>query len=130
MTIYFVVSVIFIFSSLIFDKLPFLKSLTKINSLNRRIIYALKSKTASDYRKEQILKQYSLLLFVESIKIALMVFVTSFVVFLLLYVSSRFILSENSNIFNFIVTVQGGIVSVLSFIVYYLFKKVYVKIRL
>lgn len=130
MTIYFVVLVVFFFSALIFDNLPFIKCINQINSISKHIIFALKSKTASDYRKERLMKWYSLRLFMKSIKIAVLISVVFFTSFLLLYFASRFILSNGSNVISFLITIQGGSISILAFIVYYLFKRLYAKLRL
>lgn len=128
--IYFVVFLIFFLSALFFDKLPLIKSILEINSIGKRTIYVFQSKTASDYRKERLMKWYSLRLFIESIKIVFLISVVSFVAYLLLYFAAKFILSDESNVFGFLITIQGGLISVLAFIVYYLFKMIYAKFKL
>ena len=128
--IYAVALVVFFSAALFFDKLPFIEFLQDINSLGKRILYAFQSKTASDHRKEQLMKWYSLRLFIVSIKIAFFISIVSLGAFLLLLFASKFILSAENNVFDFIITLQGGLVSILAFIVYYFFKKVYAKFRL
>jgi len=112
------------------DKLPFLKLLKEIISLGNRVFNIFQSKTSSDYRKERLMKWYSLHLFFASIKIIFFVLIIFLGAFLILLFFSGFILPPDSNIFQYVITFQCGIVSVLAFIFYYLFKKAYAKFRL
>ena len=130
MMTYIIALVVFFFTALLFDNLPFMKYFEEINSIGRHILYAFQSKTSSDFRKERLMKWYSLRLFIDSIKIVFFISVVSLGAFLLLLFAYTFILSANSNVFGFIITVQGGLVSILAFTFYYFFKRVYVKFRL
>ena len=112
------------------DILPFLKSIKDIISLGCRILNIFQSKTSSDFRKERLMKWYSLHLFFASIKIIFFVLILFLGVFLILLFLSRFILPPDSNIFQYFITLKGVIVSILAFIFYYLFKKAYARFRL
>ena len=122
--------VLFFTIGLFLDWLPFVKSLQRLNFLRGRILYVFQSKTFTDYRKERLLKCYALRLFLASVKIAFLILIVTIVAYLLLLFVSRFLFSADFKVFEFIVTVQGFLVSVLAFIVYYLFKRIYVKFRL
>ena len=132
MTTYALVFVLFLVTALFADKLPFKQSLHEINSLKSRILFVFQSKTTSDYRKERLLKWYSLRLFLVSSKILFYILVVILSAFLFLIFVSDVLLKVHAdrNVFAFIDTLKGVYVSILAFCFYYLSKKVYARFRL
>jgi len=107
-----------------------LKFIQEIQSLGMRVLFIFQSKNASDYKKERLLKLYSLLLFKASIKIVFIIIIISLLGFLLIFLSAKFILSPDCNVYEFILSFKGFFVSILAYIIYFLFKKFYAKYRL
>ena len=128
--LYILVFVVCFATALFSDMLPLIKSLQDINSLVSRIVYAFRSKYSTDYRNERLMKWYALRLFLASTRIVFYLLIIVLGAYLLLLLASGFILPADCNVFRFIITLQGGIISILAFVVYYLFKRVYAKFRL
>ncbi|MDB5008168.1 MAG: hypothetical protein JWP45_2561 [Mucilaginibacter sp.] len=122
--------VVFLALAFLVDFLPFFVIIKSISQLANNSIQTIRSNILEDSEKEKFLLTNAVAMFRQSLKILGFVIVTAILGFLLLSLTMLFNHSNYRLLLNYTVTFGGITVSVLAFFTYFLFKKLYVKIRL
>ncbi|MDB5016389.1 MAG: hypothetical protein JWQ84_1221 [Mucilaginibacter sp.] len=122
--------IVFLILAFLVDILPFFVIIKSISQLANNSIQTIRSNILEDSEKEKFLLTNAIAMFRQSLKILGFVIVTAILGFLLLSLTILFNHSNYRLLLNYTVTFGGITVSVLAFFTYFLFKKLYVKIRL
>jgi hypothetical protein len=120
----------FFIIALIADFLPFSPIIKTVSSLAINSVQTIKSKNINDSEKEKILLFNSFEIFKHSIK--LIGFILLILIFggVLLLISTLFKSLDQSVLFHYVLTINGLLLSVISFLSYFLLKKLYVRFRI
>ena len=108
------------------DRLPLITLTNKISRLAKNSLGTIRSSTDSDEEKQKIILGNSLAIFVGSVKISAIVLLVLAIGYLLLLTANIF----QFPLLNYAETKTGILVSIISFFLYFLLKKLYVRSRL
>jgi hypothetical protein len=122
--------VFFIVLAFIADHLPFVVIARNITSLGVSSFQTIRSESLEDTQKEKLLLNNSLDMFMQSMKMLAFILVIVLGGLLLLLTSGFFSSLSYWALVKYIVTFNGLLLSVASFLTYYLLKRLYVRIRL
>ena len=122
--------VFFIALALLADRFPFATIVKSIALLGVSSFKTIRSDTTDDSEKEKRLLANSWGIFLQSIKIIAFIILIASGGLILLLTGSCFRSLTYGDLLSYIITFNGLILSVISFLSYYLLKKLYVKIRL
>jgi len=112
------------------DYLPFFTVINNISSLSKSSLQTIRSAIIDDSKKQETLLGNSLSIFKQSFKLTAFILLILASGFLLL-ILSRFVTHLGFQVlFDYLKTIDGFVLSILSFSSYYLLKKLYGKIRL
>jgi len=121
--------IIFFILALIADHLPFFKIINNISSLGRISIETINSTGIDDPAKQKILLTNSLGLLKESLKIIVFTALLIGLLFLWLILGDLFKPLTYDHLTDYLLTNSGIILSIVSFLSYFLVKKLYVRFR-
>jgi|ERR1700743_32016 hypothetical protein len=121
--------VFFIVAALV-DYLPFLPTIRKTSLLGFNSLQTINSNNIEDSEKMKILLANSLNIFKESLKMLALIILVALSGYILLLLSIVFKSLSYTVLFNYMITLNGLVLSVISFFSYFLLKKLYVKTRL
>jgi pilus assembly protein TadC len=121
--------VFFIIAALV-DYLPFLPTIKKTSSLGFNSLQTISSNNIEDSEKMKILLANSLNIFKQSLKMLALIIWVAFSGYVLLLLSVVFKSLSYRVLLSYVITLNGLVLSVVSFFSYFLLKKLYVKIRL
>jgi hypothetical protein len=121
--------VFFIIAALV-DYLPFLPTIKKTSLLGFNSLQTISSNNIEDSEKMKILLANSLNIFKQSLKMLALIILVAFCGYVLLLLSVIFKSLSYRVLLNYVITLNGLVLSVVSFFSYFLLKKLYVKIRL
>jgi len=121
--------VFFIVAALV-DYLPFLPAIKKTSLLGFNSLQTISSNNIEDSEKMKILLANSLNIFKQSLKMLALIILVAFSGYILLLLSVVFKSLSYTVLLNYVITLNGLVLSVVSFFSYFLLRKLYVKIRL
>ena len=121
--------VFFVIAWLVYH-LPFLPLIKNVSGLSMGSMQIIKSNDISDLDKEKLLLAGSLKIFRESLKLLSFIILIAACGFALVAISSVFNILNYAILLKYMATLYGLLLSVFSFISYFLLKKLYVKVRL
>lgn len=122
--------VVFVLIAWMADTIPFIKTARSISGLSQSSIRTIQSEKIDDSEKQGILLGNSLGIMKHSI---LIIFYTVALIGILLFFLkvSEFITSLNFDyLSNYLISLEGIIISIVAFLSYFLIKKLYVRFRL
>jgi hypothetical protein len=120
----------FFIIAILADRLPFLTTITNISQLGKDSFETIKSDILEDSKKQEMLLANSLGLFKQSLKITSLILLVATCGFLLLLSADIFPHLNYRMLFDYLATTYGLLISIVSFLSYFLLKRLYVKIRL
>jgi hypothetical protein len=112
------------------DRLPFLSIINKISRISKGSFETIKSDVIEDSKKQEILLSNSFGLFKQSLKMTGLILLVSGCGFLLLLLSGVFKRLNYRILFDYMMTTYGLLLAIVSFLSYFLLKRLYVKARL
>jgi hypothetical protein len=112
------------------DHLPFLQLIKNISALSMGSIQTIKSNDIDDPEKEKLLLANSLKIFKASLKLLGFIILITACGFVLMVIGGVFKMLSYAVLLKYMATLYGLLLSVFSFISYFLLKKLYVKVRL
>lgn len=121
---------VFFILAIITDRLPFASTIKNISGIGLNSLKIIRSDLIDDSEKEKILLNNSLNMFKQSLKMFGFLMIMTSAGFLLLLPGIFFNHLSYKVLLDYMVTYNGLLISVLSFFSYFLFKNLYVKIRL
>jgi hypothetical protein len=121
--------VVFITAFLV-DILPFQKISKNILGLSKKTITTIQLSSIDDSAKQSLLLSYSFAIFKQSLIIAALTLLIVAVVYGCFLLSDFFKQLSFQNLVDYSLTLNGILVSVVSFFLYFLIKKIYVKFRI
>ncbi len=121
--------IIFFVIALIVDILPFIKIMKTISSLSRISLETIRSMNMEDEAKQKILLANSFAMLKESLKIIAFTAVLTGLLFLCLLLADFIKPLSYDHLTAYMLTYSGIILSVISFLSYFLVKKLYVRFR-
>jgi hypothetical protein len=122
--------VIFVLIAWMADTIPFIKTARSISGLSQSSIQTIQSEKIDDSEKQSILLANSLGIMKHSI---LIIFYTAALIGILLFLLkvSEYITSLNFEyLSNYLIRLEGIILSIVAFLSYFLIKKLYVRFRI
>jgi hypothetical protein len=122
--------IIFFAIACLVDHLPFIFLIKNISSLSNVSLQTIRSNNIDDSEKEKILLNNSFRLFKQSLKLLGLVAIIALCGFVLLLISNFFKSLNQGVLLKYMVTLSGLLLSVISFVTYFLLKRLYVKVRL
>lgn len=122
--------VVFFFMAFVTDCLPFVVGIKNISQLALKAVEIIQSTQIDDSKKEKLLLANSFSMFKQSFKILLFVVIIALAGFLLVLLSVSFNAINYKALLCYMITFNGILIPVISFISYFILKKLYVKIRL
>jgi len=122
--------IVFFVIAWLVDHLPFLPLIKNVSGLSMGSMQIIKSNDISDLDKEKLLLAGSLKIFRESLKLLSFIILIAACGFALVAISSVFNILNYAILLKYMATLYGLLLSVFSFISYFLLKKLYVKVRL
>lgn len=121
---------VFFILAFLADRLPFLSIINNISQLSKSSIKTIRSDIIGDSEKQEILLSNSFGLFKQSLKMTGLILIVAACAFLLLLLSGVFRHLNYRILFDYIITTHGLLLAVISFLSYFLLKRLYVKVRL
>jgi hypothetical protein len=122
--------IVFFLVAWLADRLPFIKTAGAINRISRNSLQTIQTESIKDSEKQGILLRNSL----EILKYSLLIIAFTVLLVVLLVIcleASVFIKPLNpAYLTDFLISIQGILLSVLSFLSYFLMKKLYGRFRI
>jgi hypothetical protein len=122
--------IVFFIVAAIVDHLPFLLIMKRTSLYASNSLRTINSNELEDLEKKKILLANSFNIFKQSLKMLALVILIAFSGYVLLIISVVFKPLNCNVLLSYIITLNGLILSLVSFFSYFLLKKLYVKIRL
>lgn len=117
--------IVFFLAAWLADSLPFMKTVGGINRISRNSLETIQSKSIHDAEKQDILLRNSL----EILKYSLLIIAFTALIVILLVIcleASIFIKPLNSDyLTEYLISINGILLSIVSFLSYFLLKKLY-----
>ena len=117
--------IVFFLAAWLADSLPFMKTVGGINRISRNSLETIQSKSIHDAEKQDILLRNSL----EILKHSLFIIASTALIVILLVIcleASIFIKPLNSDyLTEYLISINGILLSIVSFLSYFLLKKLY-----
>ena len=122
--------IVFFILAILVDRLPFLPVIKKTSLLGINSVQTIKSDSLSDSEKQRLLLDNSFNIFKQSLKMLALIILIAIVAYALLMLSILFNPLNYRVLIKYLATINGLILSLVSFFSYFLLKKLYVKIRI
>ena len=120
----------FFILAVLVDRLPFVATINSISLLSKNSFQTINSVIIEDSKKQEILLANSFDIFKQSLKLAGFVILVMFCGLLFLCLVGIFNYLMALALLDYLETISGIVISVISFSSWFLVKKLYVKIRL
>ncbi|MDB5123350.1 MAG: hypothetical protein JWP94_1479 [Mucilaginibacter sp.] len=121
---------VFLVIAWLVDHLPFLPLIKNVSALSMGSLQTIKSNDIDDPDKEKLLLASSLKIFKSSLKLLGFIALIAACGFALMAIGGVFKILSYAVLLKYMATLYGLLLSVFSFISYFLLKKLYVKVRL
>jgi hypothetical protein len=121
--------VTFFLSAIFFDKLPMIESMRRISVIGKKSLFTISVRSGSDLRKEKLLRHYSSLMFLESLRISIyiaMVLAATVGIYSIL----SLVFMKGGIEFEYLVTLRGIVVTLIAFSSFFLIKYLYGRKRI
>jgi hypothetical protein len=106
------------------------KFFEELLSLFKYIRLAILTHSIQEEQKEKVLVSYSIHLFRHSVKAAFLTFLFFFFPWILILFANEYLSNDPKDLFQLLVSINGVLLSSLTFLTYFLFKFIYARLRL